>query len=332
MTRNIKIGIIGTNFISDFFVSGAKELGKFELHSVYSRRQETGRQFADRHGIPAVYDDMEAFLSDSALEAVYIASPNSLHCDQAVAAMNHGKHVLVEKPIASNFAELARMEEASRKNSVVMMEAMRAAYLPGYAWVRRNLPRLGQIRGVHFQFCQYSSRYDRFKNGEILNAFNPELSNAAVMDIGVYAVYLFLMLFGRPKRVHAASVRLSNGFEGCGTALFTYPDMVGTLSWSKITAGILPSVIEGENGTLSIDHLTQFQHGVLALRSGETEHFEDDTAKDINMIYELEVFQKLIDGEFDGDILAVSRLCMEMLDEIRRQAEIHFPADKGELR
>lgn len=342
----MKIGIIGTNFISDEFVDAAKRVGGYVLHSVYSRRAETGQVFADRHGISKIYTDMNAFMSDPELEAVYIASPNSFHCPQALLAINHGKHALVEKPIATNLAELTRMETAAQKNGVILMEAMRPAYLPGYEWIRANLGRLGTIRSAEFHFCQYSRRYDRFKEGEVLNAFDPKLSNAAVMDIGVYVLHTFLMLFGKPERIQASSIKLSNGMEGSGMALFSYSDMTASLSWSKISDNPQPSLILGEHGYMTLDRLSRLERVTLSLRNGEVDEFVDDST-DNNMIYELEIFKKLVGGNAAGsstdqsgapscvagnvpiadDPLAITRLCIEVMDEIRRQTGIVFPAD-----
>lgn len=328
----MNLGIIGTNFISDTLIDAASHFEDIRIHSIYSRKMSTGTKFGGKYGVTRVFDNLEAFLSDPELDAVYVASPNALHCSQAIAAMNHKKHVLVEKPAASNSRELEQMAAAARENSVVLMEAMRAAYIPGYRWVRENLPRIGTVRSAQFQFCQYSRRYDKFKAGEILNAFNPELSNAAVMDIGVYALHLFLMLFGKPETVQAASVLLHNGMEGTGTALLGYRDMVGAVIWSKITDGIAPSVIQGENGSISINHLTQFTEGKLVLRSGDTEEYHYDGPEN-NMCYELEVFARLVaekqaDQSADvSDILKNTKLCIEVMDEVRRQNGVKFPAD-----
>ena len=91
-------------------------------HAVYSRTVERGTEFAAKHGIPNIYTDMEAFLS-SDIDAVYIASPNFLHGPQAIAAMNHGKHVLVEKPAALSAAEFDEMLACAEKNNVILKVA-----------------------------------------------------------------------------------------------------------------------------------------------------------------------------------------------------------------
>ena len=94
---------------------------------------------------------------------VYIASPNCCHCEQSIQMMEAGKHVLCEKPIASNVMEYEKMLEAARRNGVIFFEAMRSAFTPEMEVLEEALPLLGKIRQASFSFCQYSSRYDNYK-------------------------------------------------------------------------------------------------------------------------------------------------------------------------
>ena len=103
--NDIKLGIIGTNFVSDWLCESIDLTEGIVNHAVYSRTAEKGGEFAEKHGIATVYTDMEEFLS-SDIEAVYIASPNFLHYPYAKNAILHGKHVLLEKPAALNTAQL----------------------------------------------------------------------------------------------------------------------------------------------------------------------------------------------------------------------------------
>ena len=100
----IKIGIIGTNFISDDFCNAAVKVPGAVLRAVYSRKEETGAAFAERHSIPEVFTDYKKFLS-SDIDAVYVASPNFIHCSQTIMALEHKKHVLCEKVMAVNEAK-----------------------------------------------------------------------------------------------------------------------------------------------------------------------------------------------------------------------------------
>jgi len=210
----IRFGVIGTNWITERFLQAAAENDQFQLAAVYSRTLEKGEAFAAEHGSPRVFTDLEAMLSDGVVDAVYIASPNSFHADQAIRCMNHGKHVLCEKPMASNSLELKRMIEAARSNDVLLMEAMKSTLMPNFRIMKDNLYKIGQIRRYFASYCQYSSRYDAFKEGTVLNAFKPEFSNGSLMDLGIYCIYPMVSLFGRPEYVKATGIMLSSGVDG----------------------------------------------------------------------------------------------------------------------
>ena len=140
----LKIGMIGTNFISDDFCEAATQVPGAELFAIYSRRQETGDAFAAKHGIPRVYTDYNEFLA-SGLDAVYVASPNSAHCSQTLKALNRKKHVLCEKVMAVNEQEVRSMIDCARQNNVVLLEAMRPDFDPAYDLIEQTLPRIGKL-------------------------------------------------------------------------------------------------------------------------------------------------------------------------------------------
>ncbi|MBQ3179237.1 MAG: Gfo/Idh/MocA family oxidoreductase [Clostridia bacterium] len=325
----LKIGVIGSNFVSDWLCQAVQETGEFTLAAMYSRKQETGEAFAAKYSIPLVYTDMEAFLS-SDLDAVYIATPNFCHAPQAIDALKHGKHVLCEKPIATSLAEWREMEKAAVDNDRVLLEAMRPAFDPAIRTVKENLPKLGTIRRAVFEYCQYSSRYDKFKAGEILNAFNPALGNAAIMDIGVYAVHVCAMLFGRPLSVSSQSVMLCNGMEGMGTIIMPYEGETAgegfqaQVVYAKIIDSVNPSVITGENGSILIDKLSQPGLVTLKLRGQDSQVlFTKET--DNNMIYQVRAFAELIrNHDIDHAYKKVSAIEMEILDAVREQNGIVF--------
>ena len=327
----LKIGMIGTNFISDDFCAAAAQVPGAELSAVYSRKQETGDAFAARHGIPQVYTDYDEFL-DSGLDAVYVASPNFAHCAQTLKALNHKKHVLCEKVMAVNEQEVRSMIDCARQNNVVLLEAMRPDFDPAYDLIEQNLPRIGKLRRATFEFCQYSSRYDSFREGIIQNAFNPELGNAAVMDIGVYCIHSLVRLFGAPKNVKAFSTKLSNGFDGSGIVLMEYEDMTAEAVYSKIAVSVTPSVLQGEDGSIMIDYISKPESVSLRLRESARDTLTGGTIEKLpytpvknNMIFEIQEFLKLIEKkEVDHKYLKYSLDTIRVLDEVRRQTGIRF--------
>lgn len=338
MTTNpIRIGIVGTNFVSDWLAEAAATLDSVKITAVYSRKQETGDVFAQKHGIKNVFCDYESFLSSDTIDAVYIASPNFAHCEQTVSALNHKKHVLCEKVIAADSGQLSSMIAAARENGCVLMEAMRPAHDPCLDVVREQLPKLGKLRRVVLDYCQYSSRYDKFRAGEILNAFNPDYSNAAVMDIGCYIIHVAAMLFGKPRGVLSSSVILHNGFEGAGHVILDYGDMKAELSYSKITESVTPNLFMGEDGTLTLGKITMprdmkilYHHGSPNLgNAGCEEEIIPFTPAENNMIYELEDFARLCrEGCVEHPYLDASVTALAIIDEIRRQNHIVFPSDR----
>jgi predicted dehydrogenase len=324
--ENVKLGVIGTNFVSDWLCESVAASRGIECAAVCSRTEEKGGEFAAKHGIPAVYTDMEAFLS-SDIDAVYIASPNFLHYPQATAAVRHGKHVLVEKPACLNRLQFEHLAAEAERAGVVVLEAMRPGHDPAMETARAAIGRIGAVRRAVFDFCQYSSRYDRFRNGEILNAFNPALGNAALMDIGVYAVHSCVMLFGEPESVYARSVILHNGMEGMGTAFLTYPGCQAEIVWSKITESACPSTITGEDGAVLLGKLSTVESVTLAPRGKEKTVLLADR-KENNMVYEIADFVKAVRGEADpAPWQKNTALTLAVMDEIRAQNGIVFPGE-----
>lgn len=328
----LKIGLIGTNFISSDFCEAAVLVPETELYAVYSRKQETGDRFAQKHGIRRVYTDYDAFL-DSGLDAVYVASPNFVHCEQTLNALKHGKHVLCEKVMAVNETEVQAMIDCARERGLILLEAMRPDFDPAYDLIGQTLPRLGPLSRATFEFCQYSSRYDRFLGGEPVNAFNPELCNAAVMDIGVYCIHSLVRLFGMPDQIRACSVKLPNGFEGSGTVLLRYHSMVAEAIYSKTAVSVTPSVIQGEKGSLLIDYVSRPETLELRLRKGSRDTLAGGDIRALsftpaknNMVYEIREFVRLIKNkEVNHKYLQYSLNTIRIIDEVRRQNGIVFP-------
>ena len=337
----IRFGVIGTNFISDWVIADARQDERFELVAIYSRTQETADSFAAKHNIPHAFTSLEAMAQNKLIDAVYIASPNFLHAQQSILFMNHGKHVLCEKPLASNHTEASAMVEAATRNQVVLMEAMKSTLTPNFQAVINNLPKAGVLRHYFASFCQYSSRYDKFKAGVPVNAFNPGYSNGATMDIGVYTIYPMVVLFGKPRSIRAQGVLLSTGADAFVSVNFEYDEgFTATVIYSKISDSILPTEIQGEAGNIVLDRIHTIQKvqfipgGIASMGKGMLSVPEDlsvPTPKG-EYYYEIKAFIDLIHRqkiESDINTHENSLLTIAIMDEIRRQLGVVFPADDG---
>ena len=325
--RQLGIGIVGTGKISRQFAAAARSTPGVHPTLVFSRGKETGERFVTETQVGAATDSWEGFLSDPEVDAVYIASPNSIHFRQTLDALRAGKHVLCEKPLTTDLARFDFLAREASDRGLILMEGMRILHDPVFHLIRKMMKTIGRVKHAELIYCQYSSRYDKFKEGVVLNAFDPSLSNAAVMDIGVYPVALAAALFGEADRITASSTFLNNGFEGSGRALLTYDGFEATLTWSKTADAAAPSVISGENGSLMIDRLSGTTRVDLADSGGKIETLPYVPAEN-NMVYEAGDLRDAINGKLDPTpFLAISRKTVETLDGIRRAAGIRFPSD-----
>ncbi|MDR3137443.1 MAG: Gfo/Idh/MocA family oxidoreductase [Tannerellaceae bacterium] len=332
----VRFGVIGTNYITGKMLAGAKEDERFILTAVCSRTKTRGETFVQEQGYSLEKDGVKVFTSveemaeSPVVDAVYVASPNSLHAQQSIACMKQGKHVLCEKPLASNVTEASAMIAASLQYNVTLMEAMKPTLTPNFLALRDNIHRIGKIRRYFSCYCQYSSRYDDLKNGIVQNAFNPALSNGAMSDIGVYTVYPMVVLFGYPKRIEATGLLLSSGTDGQGAINFLYDEMMGTVLYSKIADSSLPTEFQGEEGTITLDRINIISRLTLTSRSGRAVETLTRPVEKNEFYYEVSEFiNLLLAGKRESSINSHSNSLntIRIIDEVRRQLGVAYPAD-----
>lgn len=318
----IRFAIVGTNFISDSFAIAVRSVPCAEITAVYSRKRDTGAAFADKYAIKHVFTDYKEMLDSHLFDAVYVASPTLLHPEHAITALECGYHVLCEKMIAPTLSDFYRMKSAAQDNGRVLLEAHRTVHDPLIKELEGAISRIGRVRRASLEFCQYSSRYDKFKAGILTNAFDPKMKNSALSDIGIYPLTLAVMLFGMPEDVQARSVFLDGGFEGEGVALLTYPDKAVGVVYSKIADGVNPSVIEGELGSVTLDKISAPTEITLKLR-GEPPEVIAREAVGNNMVYEIEAFLGMCRGERDPHpYLSLTERTQLLVDEIYKKSGV----------
>ncbi|WP_246943167.1 Gfo/Idh/MocA family protein [Bacillus pinisoli] len=326
----MKFAVIGTNWITDRFLEAVKDLDEFELTAVYSRTKEKASEFAEKYNIRYTFTDYNEMAKSNVIDAVYIASPNSLHNEQAQVFLNHGKHVLCEKPLASNVRETEEMIKVAKQNKVLLMEAMRTTVHPNFKQIQENLYKIGKIRRYFASYCKYSSRYDAFKEGTVLNAFKPEFSNGSLMDLGVYCIYPMIALFGEPKDIKATGIMLSSGVDGSGSILAQYEEMDAVIMHSKINDSFLPSEIQGELGSMLIyDNISSPEKVEIKYKDGTTEKISI-VREQPEMYYEAEEFIKLIkEGSTMSTINSFknSLQTARVMEMARKQLGLIYPAD-----
>ena len=160
----IRYATIGTSSITENFIKATEQNdSEMTLAAVYSRSREKGEALSSKHGDVPVFCNMDELLKSELIDAVYIASPNALHYEQAFSALLSGKHVLCEKPAVVEPWQLERLLKLAETTGLIFMEALIGRHIDtAQAAVKDALKRLGRISHVRLDFSQRSSKYNSF--------------------------------------------------------------------------------------------------------------------------------------------------------------------------
>lgn len=327
----MNIGVIGTGQIVLSVLQATRAVKGITWCAVYSRKQQTGETLAKQFHIPQVYTDLSCFFADPAIDTVYIASPNSLHYTQAKAALEHGKHVIVEKPFTSTLNEAQELQKIAKQKHLFLLEAISTRYLPNYHHIRQQLPRLGRLRLVQCCFSQYSSRYPALLRGETPNVFHPKFSGGALQDINLYNIQFVIGLFGAPITQTYYPNKHTNGIDTSGIAILQYPDFICVCEGAKDTDGINGVQIQGENGFLYVKDKTNSCSEVhMVLRDGSETCFCQQNES--RLYYEFCAMRDMIASQNDEECwkqLDITMQVVSCMETMRKDVGIHFPADQS---
>lgn len=327
----MKFATVGTGWITESFIKAAKLSEQLELEGVYSRAEDKARKLAETYQAPNYYTDLEVMAKNDEIQAVYIASPNSVHFQQTLTLLKNKKHVICEKPIFSNTAELEEAYRIAEENGVYLFEAIRNIHSPNFQILKERLPLAGKLRSTMLSYIQYSSRYDLFLQGAEPNIFSAKYSGGALVDLGVYPLYLAVGLFGKPKKVHYHPVLLRSGIDGSGTLVLEYDDFICTILCSKVSHSVLPCEIHGEKGTFVLEDASPISEITFIDSHSKERQIISVEQEQQDMVYECRDIARIIETKDDKayqELKQWSEIVLWITEEARRQNEIVFKADK----
>ena len=328
----LRFGTVGSGWIADEYIQGAKDSGLWELTAVYSRTQQRVQEYAARHGAPHTFTSLEEMASSDVLDAVYIASPNALHYEQSKLFLQHGKHVICEKPLCAQADRVRELQAIAQEHGVVFLEAIMFLHLPQRKLLEDTLAKLGKLSMVKLDFCQRSSKLDGYLNGQLPNIFNPAMEAGALMDLGVYCVYPALTLFGKPDSFTIDPQMLDSGVDGAGIMTLRYPDKLVTLTYSKLGQAGANSDFQGTEGTLSVESISRIAGLSLWRKDGTVEQLYGNDEKYKLMGWEAKDFYRYItqpeaSAQEYQRCSQLSLAVSTLMEQARKQAGIAFPSD-----
>lgn len=327
----MKLGMIGAGKIAQEVLTFINEIDRIDLVAIAAtpRSEDKLKNLSEEYKIDKYYTDYEKLLANEEVEVVYVALPNNLHYEVMDKALDYGKDIICEKPFAANINQALKIFKKAEEKNLILLEAMSNRFIPNAVKVKEQLSKLGKIKIVSFNYSQYSSRYDRFKEGDIAPAFSLGNAGGALMDLNIYNIDYAVNLFGKPSDVKYYP-NIEKSIDTSGVCVLDYDDFKVVSIGAKDSSASLVNTIQGEDGTIEIpDALNNFASYKIKKTGGDYKDYNGNADKS-RLYYEFVAFEEIIrnrDKKRVDELKDVTLITSEVLNQARIEAGIFFPAD-----
>ena len=321
--RQLRWAVLGAGVIANEMAQALRAMGR-TLDAVGSRTYEKAAAFAETYGVKKVYADYHQMFTDPDIDAIYLTTPHNTHMAYLEQALSQGKHVLCEKSITLNSAELDRAMKLAEEHHVVLAEAMTIYHMPLYRVLRERLAsgELGKVNLIQLNFGS-------FKDYDMSNRFfNRDLAGGAMLDIGVYALSLArLFLDSSPDQVKSFVRKAPTGVdESAVLSMMNREGQLVSATLSLRSKQPKRAVISCERGYIEIMEYPRADEAVIVdaaagaretVRAGETARA---------LVYELEDMEAAVRGEGDMSLSCTADV-MELMTALRREWGVSYPEE-----
>ncbi len=317
-------GILAPGRIARGFVTGLKAIEGAELYAVGSRSVDKARRFADEFGFQNAYGSYAELADDPDVDVIYISTPHHLHFENTLMCLNKGKAVICEKPFTINSKQLQVLVNTAREKHIFLMEAVWTRFLPGIEKVLELIQRdeIGRIKILNADFG-FKADYNP---GSRL--FDPFLGGGSLLDIGIYPVFLSLLILGYPKEIHAVAVKAPTGVDESVSISLSYENgALANLHCTFAANTTTDAHIYADRGKIHI--LNQWFRPAGIIVSRENKEVEEINIPALANGYEyeaMEVMRCLQNGLTESPVLGLdfSLQLMRLLDAIREKCNIVY--------
>ncbi|KQB37820.1 Gfo/Idh/MocA family protein [Flavobacterium aquidurense] len=267
--KTIKWGIIGLGNIANQFAADLLLLDDAHLFAVASRDHGKAIEFAKKYDCLKAYDSYDMLFKDDQVDIIYIATPHDSHAELSIKALENGKHVLCEKPLALSYKDAVRMVEASKKHNKFFMEAFWTRFIPSVQEVLAKINQgiIGDVKHIKADFAFYA---DEKQGGRL---FDKNLGGGALFDIGVYPLFLSYIMLGIPKEITAKSIDHKNGIDLQTSMILQYENAQAVLHASIISESDMNATISGTQGHIQLNSPWYIADGYSVSKNGNEENF-----------------------------------------------------------
>lgn len=323
--KELNWACIGCGHIANEMAQALDEKGK-SFFGVYSRGEEKAKAFAEKYKVNKVYKTAQELFSDEAVDVVYIATPHNRHIEYILSAAKAKKHILCEKAITLNSAELKEAITACEENGVILAEAMTVYHMPVYKNVSKYIENgeLGRLKMVEVNLGS-NKEYDMTSR-----FFNPALAGGAMLDIGVYALSFVRYFFTETAKDIKSTVKLApTGVDEQAVMLISNnKEEMASVTLSLTARLPRTAVASFENGYVEFENYNRSRKAKITFLNGKEPIIitSDENASPLK--YEIEDMESAIIAEQNTMRLDYTADVMDIMTKTRYEWGVKYPEEK----
>ena len=324
--RDLNWAVLGTGVIANEMAQALVKMNK-RLYAVANRTHQKALDFAERYGVQKVYDQIDEVFEDEAVDIIYITSPHNTHYEFMKKALEHGKHILVEKSITLNSRELDEMIALAAEKKLVLAEAMTIWHMPIYKklWEIVQSGQLGQVQIITMNFGS-------FKEYNMSNRFfNMNLAGGAMLDIGVYALSIVRSFMEeKPEDIVSQWKASPTGSDEQATILLkNKQEQMATVALSMHSKQPKRAMISCEKGYIEIMEYPRADKAVIVdAESGERTEIESGETANALYYEMMDMEQAVRSGDASNMQLQYSKDVMDIMTKLRKDWGMKYPGEQ----
>lgn len=324
--KTLNWAVLGTGVIANEMATALKKRGK-RLYAVGNRTQEKAVAFAEKYNVEKVYDNFREMFTDPQVDVIYITTPHNTHIQFLREALKNKKHVLCEKSITLNSAELEEAIQLAKENNVILAEAMTIWHMPLYQklWKMVESGELGKVQMIQANFGSYKeyNMENRF--------FNRNLAGGALLDIGVYALSVVRSFMeSMPTQIKSQVKNAPTGVdEQAGILLMNESGQQAGITLSLHSKQPKRVIISCEKAYIEISEYPRAQKATIVdAATGASTYIEEGSTENA-LQYELEDMEEaILKGNTEKMKLDYSKDVMEIMTGLRKEWNMKYPEEE----
>jgi predicted dehydrogenase len=327
MKDKVKWGIIGLGNIAHQFAKDLLLVEDAELAAVASRDVVKSKEFAKKYDCQKAYSSYDDIINDDEIDILYIATPHYSHAALTIKALQNNKHVLCEKPIALNYAAALQMINASKKNNKFFMEAFWTRFNPSFrqAFSKIEKGEIGEVKYINADFAFYADNLEGVGNRKT----DMKLGGGALLDIGVYPLFLCYVVLGIPSEILAISNFHQTGADLQTSMILQYENAQAILHSSFVSTSNIKATINGTKGRINLNTLWH-QAQSYTLNVGDQEEEIVLPTKGKGFTYEIEECHQCIkENSIESKLWSHQNSLdlIKIVDQVRNKIGLEYPIE-----